>query len=1284
VPLTTSYAAFYSFYLTTNLDQVVGEDAPVTAFFVNDAVTTITAESSDIVTGISPGFLIGVVETSHGNATTYGYAPVNFDASQDGPGFAAGQTLQLCASGFTGTSCPASPVAQSPVTTNITYLFYGWNGAVGGNTNALNVTIPANGGQYGANYTDSFRVIILPAQYCPGISVTSSPTGTNSVGTNGNLDAFYTAGTTTFTANTGSSGLNLTAWTQDLSGATSPYPYSLQGELIATANYNVPGTASQFPLAVTSISPATPTASNAAVDLVVTGSGFTTNSSVTLAAFDTGGGEFYGRPVTLTSATQLTIHLQAGDIPAVGYYQFLIVNLAPSGCNPEAVFTFPVANSAGAPAFTITKTHTGNFAPGQQNATYTILVTNSGTAGIGLPVTVTEAVPPGETLVQMSGSGWNCSTLPTCTISSSLAPGLSYGAITVTVNVAGNATSPQVNSATVSGGGAEPATATDSTIVSTQTPVPNVVGLTQSAAQTAITNAGLTVGPVTMQSSNTVASGDVISESPVAGTSVSTGSAVSLVVSSGPTLQSIAVTPANPSVAKGLSQQFTATGTYSDSSTQNLTSQVTWGSGTPGTATISTGGLATTVGTGTSTISATLNLVVGSTVLTVSPAALQSITVTPANPSIAAGQTQQFTATGNYTDGSTQNLTSQVTWTSGTLGTATISPAGLATAVGPGTSTITARLNSLSGSTVLTVTAPTLVSIAVTPANPSIAKGLTQQFTATGTYSDSSTQNLTGSVMWASGTPGTATISTAGLATVVAGSGTSSISATLGVVVGATTLTATAPTLVSIAVTPANPSIAKGLTQQFTATGTYSDSSTQNLTGSVMWASGTPGTATISTAGLATVVAGSGTSSISATLGVVVGATTLTATAPTLVSIAVTPSSPSIAKGMTQQFTATGTYSDSSTQNLTGSVMWASGTPGTATISTSGLATTVGTGTSTVSATLNSVVGSTVLTVAPAALQSIAVTPASPTIAKGLTQQFTATGTYTDASTQNLTGSVMWASGTPGTATISTGGLATVLAGSGTSSISATLGAIVGATTLTATAPTLVSIAVTPASPTIAKGLTQQFTATGTYTDSSTQNLTGSVMWASGTPGTATISTSGLATVVAANGTSSISATLGAVVGATTLTATAPTLVSIAVTPASPSIAKGLTQQFTATGTYTDSSTQNLTGSVTWSSSTLGTATISASGLATAVGTGASTIGAKLNSVTGSTTLTVTALGACDINQDGLYNLPDVQILINQALGALLAANDLNGDNVVNAVDIEIVINAVLNLGCTL
>ncbi|MCX5757590.1 MAG: PASTA domain-containing protein, partial [Candidatus Hydrogenedentes bacterium] len=67
--------------------------------------------------------------------------------------------------------------------------------------------------------------------------------------------------------------------------------------------------------------------------------------------------------------------------------------------------------------------------------------------------------------------------------------------------------------------------------------IPDVVGMTQSAAQAAITNAGLTVGTVTQQPSATVPEGEVISQSPVAETQVASGSAVDLVVSSGPPMQ---------------------------------------------------------------------------------------------------------------------------------------------------------------------------------------------------------------------------------------------------------------------------------------------------------------------------------------------------------------------------------------------------------------------------------------------------------------------------------------------------------------------------------------------------------------------------------------------------------------------------------------------------------------------------------------------------------------------------------------------------------------------------
>ena len=112
--------------------------------------------------------------------------------------------------------------------------------------------------------------------------------------------------------------------------------------------------------------------------------------------------------------------------------------------------------------------------------------------------------------------------------------------------------------------------------------------------------------------------------------------------------------------------------------------------------------------------------------------ALTSIAVTPPNPAIAKAGVQQFTATGTFADGTTQNLTSQVTWTSATPAVATINKQRVATGVTSGTTAITAGLGGVvSPGDTLTVLPSALMSIAVTPSNPSIAKGLTEQFTAT-------------------------------------------------------------------------------------------------------------------------------------------------------------------------------------------------------------------------------------------------------------------------------------------------------------------------------------------------------------------------------------------------------------------------------------------------------------------------------------------------------------------------------------------------------------------------
>lgn len=696
------------------------------------------------------------------------------------------------------------------------------------------------------------------------------------------------------------------------------------------------------------------------------------------------------------------------------------------------------------------------------------------------------------------------------------------------------------------------------------------------------------------------------------------------------TLVSIAVTPSPASIALGASQQFTATGTYSNGSTANLTASAVWTSSLPLVASIAAGGIATSVSQGATTISATSGAIIGSSTLTVTPPTLLSVAVMPGNPAIAAGTAEQLKAIGTYVDGSTQDLTSAAVWTSANPSAATVSSAGLLSAAAAGSSTITASVNGLTGTTTATVTTAVPTSVTVTPAIPGTQAGLTVGFTATGSFSDGSVQNITSTAQWGSGTPAVATVSNQtgqqGVATALS-AGTATISATMGAVGGSSVLTVGTATLQSIAITPVSPQMAAGTTLQFAATGTFSDGSTQVLTNMVSWSSGSTSTATISGTGLATAIM-PGSSTISASSGAVTGNATLTVSTATLTSIALTPAAATIAAGNVQQFAATGTFSDGSTQDITQIGYWNSAVGSTATVSdlagSLGLASGLSPGTTTIRVVSNGVMGTATLNVSGATLMSIALNPALATVQLGATQQFTAMGTFSDGSSQDVTEIAAWNSSASGVAIVGNGvgsaGLVTS-AGNGTAAISANVGAVSGSGQLTVQS-TLVSISVTPANATIAMGNTQQYTATGTFSDGSTQDLTSSVNWSSSAPNVVSIAAGGLASTLQIGG-ATIIAVSGSISGSTGITVSAPVLLSISVSPGSASIPVLSSQQYSATGTYSDGSVQTLTNSVTWSSSSTNVATISAVGLASSMQAGTATISATLGTVIGTSSLSV-------------------------------------------------------------
>jgi hypothetical protein len=170
---------------------------------------------------------------------------------------------------------------------------------------------------------------------------------------------------------------------------------------------------------------------------------------------------------------------------------------------------------------------------------------------------------------------------------------------------------------------------------------------------------------------------------------------------------SISINPSNPRIEKGTSLKFTAVGTFSDGSTSNNLSGLSWKSSKPNIAQVRGSGLAHGKKAGTVTISATASGIKGTTALTVGTGTLTSVVITPLNSSVTLGNTQQFTATGSFNDGTTQDITLTTHFSSSIASVATIanapSVAGVATTNGVGTTVIGANSKSVTSSTTLTV-----------------------------------------------------------------------------------------------------------------------------------------------------------------------------------------------------------------------------------------------------------------------------------------------------------------------------------------------------------------------------------------------------------------------------------------------------------------------------------------------------------------------------------------------------------------------------------------------------
>ncbi len=212
---------------------------------------------------------------------------------------------------------------------------------------------------------------------------------------------------------------------------------------------------------------------------------------------------------------------------------------------------------------------------------------------------------------------------------------------------------------------------------------------------------------------------------------------------------------------------------------------------------------------------------------------LVSITVAPASPTITKGASLQFAGVAHYPDNIEKDITWFATWSSSDVNVAKIDLSGIAAGAELGAATISAAIGDMTGSTVLNVSRD-ILSIVVTPASRSIVNGAVQQFTAMGKFSDKTVKDITSSAVWSSSNAKVAVVDATGRAVAGNVAGAVTISASLGTKRGSARLKVRRE-LISITIMPESAMIMVGETARFGAIGSYSDGTTQDLTGTVDW-----------------------------------------------------------------------------------------------------------------------------------------------------------------------------------------------------------------------------------------------------------------------------------------------------------------------------------------------------------------------------------------------------------------------------------------------------------------
>jgi trimeric autotransporter adhesin len=694
-----------------------------------------------------------------------------------------------------------------------------------------------------------------------------------------------------------------------------------------------------------------------------------------------------------------------------------------------------------------------------------------------------------------------------------------------------------------------------------------------------------------------------------------------------PELTGVQVTPASITLKQGESQNLKVEASYSNGTIKDVTDKSTYKSGNSSLAKIDLNGLITVPEDSTG---GTVNIAVTfdgktttSKVIVPSKPVLESLTFNPTKLTLKPGKTQQLEVQANYSDESTTDVTSRVVYESSDESLATVDESGLITVnkeAKGGIVYIRGAYGGKGGVTTVSIptyTPPTVINLEFSADKTFVNQGDSTQVKVLATYVDGSTEDVTVQALLNSSNTTLATVEAeTGVVTISEGAtgGTVNIRGIYGGKGGSVTITIPSlPTVSTLSFKPDKLTLENGESSEIKVTAIYTDGTTEDVTSKALLSSSNTSQATVDpSSGIVDILEGStgGTVYIRGSYGGKGGAATITIPAPpSVTSLTFDPSTKTVKPGDTIQLNVTANYSDGYEKAVTlESALKSTNTnlaivdPSTGLVEIPQQAPN---GTVYIQGVYGGKGGSTKFTVSKPYVTGITFTPGQVTIKKGEPLSVKVDANFSDGSSENVTAQTTFSSSNSAVATVDSSGNVTVPESSkgGTVYIRGTYGGKGGAATVTVLEPPIVTnLLFTASSNTLDKGESVQVNVTSVYSDGTSKDVTGEVLFSSSNVNLATVDASGVVTLAetAKSGTVYIRGVYEGKGGSATLIIPPqPYIVSLVFDPLTTTLSKGSSLAMKVTANYSNGDTEDVTSKIVFTSSNTNIATVDGTGLVT-------------------------------------------------------------------------------------